>query len=317
MSESSDPYLYPGTDVLRNIPGIRNTEALIEFETLNSGARMYELSLQPMAGNFGAARLKAIHKYIFQDIYPWAGQFRTTLLGKTQFVGGPVTYFTPAHLLEHEAQRILDGLHRANLLKGLSRSEFARKAAHVLVELNSLHPYREGNGHTQRIFAEALVRQAGHALHFDVVSKERMIRASILSAAGDSTMMIRLFQEITNPEGIQPLRRAIEFLAANRFPWNTPYLATATPGQKYAGKLVGREGAAFMMRTDLDQIIAGQQADIPTEIRSGEQLSFTAREATAPDLRGGVSRSDLARDAVEYMRRSNTAIANMPIAQQT
>ncbi len=185
------------------------------------------------------------------------------------------------------------------------------------MELNNLHPYREGNGHTQRIFAEALVRQAGHALHFDVVSKERMIRASILSAAGDSTMMIRLFQEITNPERIQPLRRAIEFLAANRFPWNTTYLATATPGQKYAGKLVGREGAAFMMRTDLDQIIAGQQADIPTEIRSGEQLSFTAREATAPDLRGGVSRSDVARDAVEYMRRSNTAIANMPIAEQT
>lgn len=276
MSESSDPYLYPGTDVLRNIPGIRSAEDLITFETLNSGARMYELRLQPTAGNFDVGYLKAIHKYIFQDVYVWAGRFRTTLLGKAQFAGGPITYFTPPHLLEHEAQRILDGLHRANLLKGLSRSEFARKAARLLVELNNLHPYREGNGRTQRVFVEALARQAGQTLHFDVVSQERMIRASILSTAGDSTMMIRLFQEITDPERIRHLRRAIEFLAANRFPWNTTYLATATAGQEYAGKLVGRDGAAFMMRTDSDQIIIGQQADIPADIRSGEQFSFTA-----------------------------------------
>ena len=95
MSESSDPYLYPGTDVLRNIPGIRNAEDLITFETLNSGARMYELRLQPTAGNFDVGHLKAIHKYIFQDVYLWAGQFRPTLLGKAHFAGGPITYFTP------------------------------------------------------------------------------------------------------------------------------------------------------------------------------------------------------------------------------
>jgi cell filamentation protein len=118
---------------------------------------------------------------IFQDVYPWAGQFRTTLLGKAQFAVGPITYFTPPHLLEHEAQRILDGIHRANLRKGLSRSEFALKAARLLVELNNLHPYREGNGRTQRIFIEALARQACQTLRFDVVSRERMIRASILS----------------------------------------------------------------------------------------------------------------------------------------
>jgi len=85
MSESSDPYLYPGTDVLRNIPGIRKGKDLITFETLNSGARMYELRLQPTAGVFDVGHLKAIHKYIFQDVYLWAGQFRTTLLGKAQF----------------------------------------------------------------------------------------------------------------------------------------------------------------------------------------------------------------------------------------
>ena len=89
-------------------------------------------------------------------------------------------------------------------------------------------------------------------------------------------MMIRLFQEITDDKRIRPLRRAIEFLAANRFPWNTVYLATATPGQKYAGRLVGRDGTAFMMRTDSDQIIIGHVADISADVRSGEHFLFTA-----------------------------------------
>ena len=93
MSESSDPYLYPGTDVLRNIPGIRNAKDLIAFETLNSGVRMYELRLRPAGGDFDTAHLKAIHEYVFQDVYPWAGQFRTTTLGKSQSSGGPVTYY--------------------------------------------------------------------------------------------------------------------------------------------------------------------------------------------------------------------------------
>src|SRR5215469_14503940 len=98
MSESSDPYLYPGTDVLRNIPGIQNAEALTAFETLNSGARMYELTLQPITGNFDTGHLKAIHKYIFQDVYDWAGQFRTTMLGKAQSASGPISYFAPPYL---------------------------------------------------------------------------------------------------------------------------------------------------------------------------------------------------------------------------
>jgi hypothetical protein len=108
-----------------------------------------------------------------------------------------------------------------------------------------------------------------------------MIRASILATKGDTSMMVRLFQEITDLERIRPLRRAIEFLAANGFPWNTAYLATTTPGQKYGGRLVGRDDTAFMMRTDSDQIIIGEKADIPVDIRSGDHFSFTARRVTS------------------------------------
>lgn len=103
-----------------------------------------------------------------------------------------------------------------------------------------------------------------------------MVRARVLSTQGDSAMMIRLFQEITDADRVKPLRRAIAFLEANRFEWNDIYIATAAPGQTYSGRLVGRDQDAFMMRTLADQIIIGKHLDIPRDTRSGDEFSFTA-----------------------------------------
>src|SRR5437762_13076627 len=102
MSDDSDPYLYPGTDILKTVPGLRNTEQLAAFEALNMAARAYELLQNPADGGFDLTHLKAIHRHIFQDVYAWAGELRTTRLGKAEYLGQPPTWFTPPHLLEHE-----------------------------------------------------------------------------------------------------------------------------------------------------------------------------------------------------------------------
>jgi fido (protein-threonine AMPylation protein) len=68
------------------------------------------------------------------------------MLGKAEHLGKPPTWFTPPHLLEHEAERIFDSLNRANLFRGLRRVEFARKGARLLAEINKLHPFRRGTG---------------------------------------------------------------------------------------------------------------------------------------------------------------------------
>jgi hypothetical protein len=85
-----------------------------------------------------------------------------------------------------------------------------------------------------------------------------MVRASIFSTQGDSTMMVRLFQEIADSDRVKPLRRAIAFLEANGFQWNDIYIATTTLGQSYSGSLVGRDQDAFMMRTVANQIMIGK-----------------------------------------------------------
>ena len=276
MSDGSDPYLYPGTGVLRNVPGLRNVDQLAHFETLNTARRSYELLRNPVVGRFDVAHLRAIHKHVFQDIFSWAGEFRTTMLGKAEHLGKPPTWFTPPHLLEHEVERIFDSLNRADLLRGLRRVEFAREAARLLAEINKLHPFREGNGRTQRLFVDALARQAGHELCFDVVSRERMVQASIEANSGDPRRMTRLFEEITDADRIQPLRRAIAFLSREKFNWNDTYVATTTAGEDYAGRLVGRDGDAFMMRSDDDRILVGRVADIDPAAQSGDRISFRA-----------------------------------------
>lgn len=286
MSGGSDPYVYPGTDTLRNLANIRDPQELATFEAEATLRRGLELLRRPVEGDFDTAHLKAIHKHLFKDVYPWAGRFRTTVLAKREFESGPVTYFTAPHLLEHEAERIFSALHRAAILRGVPPYKFAREAALLLAGLNTLHPFREGNGRTQRAFLQAVARRAGHPLYFDTVSRERMVRASIHSTKGDSAMMIRLFQEITDADRVKPVRRAIAFLEANGFNWNDIYISTTTPGQTYTGRLVGRDHDAFMMRTVADQVVIGKQSDIPPKAGTGDQLSFISNWPEAP------SRSD-------------------------
>ena len=276
MSNDSDPYLYPGTDVLRNVAGLRHADQLVAFETVNTARRSYELLTNPVSGGFNTAHLKAIHQYLFQDVYSWAGEFRTTVLGKAEQLGRPPVWFTPPHLLEHEAERIFESLSRADLLRGLPRLPFAHQAARLLAEINKLHPFREGNGRTQRIFLNAVAQQVGHQLHFDVVSRERMVQASIEANGGNLGMMTRMFDEITSAERIQPLRRAIAFLSREKFNWNDTYIATTTSGQNYAGKLVGRDGEAFMMRSDDNRILVGHVDDIDPAAGSGDRITFRA-----------------------------------------
>jgi fido (protein-threonine AMPylation protein) len=66
----------------------------------------------------------------------------------------------------------------------LGRTEFSNRAALLLAEVNKLRPFREGNGIAQRMFLESLAGAAGHCLYFDVVSRERMIQASIEAYSG-------------------------------------------------------------------------------------------------------------------------------------
>src|SRR6202035_5110762 len=115
----------------------------------------------------------------FQDVYEWAGRTRDE---KVALSDGTVAMepmlrkidgklFTAGRLIPAALNRIADTSRETNYLRGLSRSEFTWRAADAMVGLNAVHPFREGNGRTQRAFVRALAMEAGHDLDFSVVSR--------------------------------------------------------------------------------------------------------------------------------------------------
>ncbi|QIW16666.1 cell filamentation protein Fic [Pasteurellaceae bacterium RH1A] len=167
-----DPYL-DENGVLTNKLGAKTWEALDFAESLFASRKMVLLLNNPIEGSFDLEHLCYIHRYLFEDIYPWAGEIRQISISKG------TSYFAMPDRIEAEAQKLFAKLSGENYLKGLSKEVLAERLAFYLGEINVLHPFREGNGRTQRIFIVQLAQQAGYVLHFQDISAEEMIEASI------------------------------------------------------------------------------------------------------------------------------------------
>jgi cell filamentation protein len=135
-----DPYLDPASGVLKNRLGITDAAVLEKAEAALVATRSYELSLAPLKGRFDLARLQAIHRYLFSDVYEWAGELRSIDISK-----GDHLFAHHAHIVS-AADAIFKKLANEGRLAGLDRLAFSERAAHYLGELNASHPFREGNG---------------------------------------------------------------------------------------------------------------------------------------------------------------------------
>lgn len=91
------------------------------------------------------------------------------------------TVFTFPERIEPELNKLFLQLKAENYLRGLNQTDITKRLAFYLGELNVHHPFREGNGRTQRIFISDLAFQAGYKLDFSHISQEEMIEASILA----------------------------------------------------------------------------------------------------------------------------------------
>lgn len=75
-------YCYPDSDVLKNKMGVRDSERLSQLERQLTMLRLLDLIDKPIRGKFDLKHLQAIHKYIFQDVYEWAGEIRKVDIAK-------------------------------------------------------------------------------------------------------------------------------------------------------------------------------------------------------------------------------------------
>jgi len=198
---SSDPYVYPGTTVLKNIPGIRNQEILDRIEADRVGQRSLELIERPLSGLFDIEHLQGIHRYLFQDVYEWAGDFRTVDIAKGN------SYFAHVPYIESTLKDLFGELSEERHLRGLNQERFASRLAQILGTLNAVHAFREGNGRAQREFVRVLAYKNSYWIDWSKVSREELYQASDASfMRGDNTFFEKL------------LRRAIEPIDRDKLP---------------------------------------------------------------------------------------------------
>ena len=177
-------------DVLENLLGIDEPERLKQIESDIVSIRLVDLAQTPIKGDFDFSHLKAIHRYIFGDLYPFAGNPRTVNIAKA---GSAFCY---AENIEPMQTEIFQRLKACNYLKGLDKDSFINKLSDFTGDLNALHPFREGNGRTLRVFLTQLAQNAGYAIAYEDSTHQEILDADIAAFHGDMEPIRALFQKI-------------------------------------------------------------------------------------------------------------------------
>ena len=162
-------YFIEGTNVFKNKLGItdydelKNKEAEITFE------KLVELYKKPINGNFDKKHLCAIHEYLFGDIYPFAGKYRTVYMQKNN------SYFTGEDDIDHHLNIVLKEMHD-EFSRCQTFSDYTTFLAEYYYDLLVIHPFREGNGRTIREFIREFVSVniPDYNLDWSLVNKDNL-----------------------------------------------------------------------------------------------------------------------------------------------
>lgn len=186
-----DPYRDTASGVLRNLLAITNPAELAQAEAALSASRLIDLELRRLPGTYDLDHLRAFHRYILGDVYEWAGELRTVSIAKGSL------FCLPQHLQSYGGD-IFGRLAAADRLRGLTREQFIKRLAEFLADVNSLHPFREGNGRAQRTFFSQLAHDAGHHVDWVRMDPARNIAASSAAHHGDITPLTAMLDDLVD-----------------------------------------------------------------------------------------------------------------------
>lgn len=186
-------YCYPNTSILKNKLDIHDNAILLQAETRLAAIRLYQLQEKPIRGNFDYNHLCSIHRHIFQDLYDWAGNPRTVNIAKANL-------FCLVQFMPDYAQSIFPAYYNSCMRVKDSLEEFIHVFTNHYADLNALHPFREGNGRSQREFARELCLQCGYAFDLRHTNHMEMLSASIESLdKGSNTDLETIFRKCITP----------------------------------------------------------------------------------------------------------------------
>lgn len=206
-----DDYYIPGTSVLRNkftTPekpyGETDRSVLRILETAATAFRLTEMARRPILSRFDYDHMKAIHRYIFQDVYEWAGKERVGPTGGFMTKSGHAYYDAGPHL-SLAANAEYERLASKNLLRGLELQEFVEELAESWSTLNLIHSFREGNTRSQLVFFTRLANQAGYWIDTSKFTLTSPLRDEFVQArfhsqdTGDIDPLVAVLRRVVRP----------------------------------------------------------------------------------------------------------------------
>ncbi|MEL7978370.1 Fic family protein [Isoptericola sp. F-RaC21] len=190
-------YLLDDRHTLRNLVGARTPEQLRRIEDDLVEARALTLREHGLPTSYDLEGLRQVHRHLFQDVYAWAGDLRTVEIRKG------AGWFARRKQIEPAMRQLAEHLRETSNLRSVSAREVPRDLAQVYNIVNHVHPFREGNGRTQREFITALARESGHRLDWTRVTRDRAgyesenDQASREASEGHPTALYEMFARIT------------------------------------------------------------------------------------------------------------------------
>lgn len=168
-------YCYPDSDVLKNKLNIRDRNELKQAEEEITSLKQYMLMESPIKGRFTKTQLMNIHRFLFEDIYPFAGHIRREQISKGE------TLFFPPHLIGQKLDKVFAKLHSEKMLYETDRERQIEHLSYIMSELNIIHPFREGNGRSIRELIRCMALHYGFTLDWSRVDLGTMLDAAIRS----------------------------------------------------------------------------------------------------------------------------------------
>jgi cell filamentation protein len=193
--ETFDPATGQGT--LRNLYDERDARVLARLEYIDTSgrARQIDAGAAQIARTYDGEHLRAIHRYLFQDVYEWAGEYRTVNIAKGVGRGFGDIHTGEMQRYLTDAQYLITSTRWATL----DRPEFVERSATVFAYVNQAHPFREGNGRASKVFMKHVAEQTRYTFDYARLSPGAWNQGSALSGpdlhsyAPDPTSLLSVF----------------------------------------------------------------------------------------------------------------------------
>ena len=191
-SEEDKVYCYEN-GVLKNKFNIRNEKILNMIEAELTSLHLADIHKNGIKGKFDFTHYKHIHKKIFGDIYPFAGKTRTVSISKGD------TTFCIWMYIDEQMELIFEQI-RVNIIENpniakLSKNDLILLISEYMVELNMIHPFREGNGRTLREYFRLLSLYLGYQLDYSECDKYEILEADIKGVKGDLNPLVTVLEK--------------------------------------------------------------------------------------------------------------------------